>query len=294
MRLVHFSDIHIARCPRDWHALFDKRILGLTNYVVRRRSQLHETYVTDAVENIQLLTPDLVVCSGDITCIGSPEEFADAVAVLRPLVANPHFDFLFIPGNHDAYVRDRRSRCALHEAFSVLNRGRWALDELPVTMTYDRTQVCMVNEALPTSIVFSSGRLRPEDGRAIQHWAADERRPGETRILLGHFPTQDPEGNPLSRRRRLNGVNLVADALARGCIDISLCGHIHDPFTARHGKRGLEVCAGSLTMTGTVNVLDIDRESNHVTQQWVSVLTPSEQACPKASCDVRETRETIE
>ncbi|MDX9982422.1 MAG: hypothetical protein RBU25_20545, partial [Lentisphaeria bacterium] len=55
-----------------------------------------------------------------------------------------------------------------------------------------------------------------------------------------------------------------------GAYDVALCGHIHHAFR-RDGAGAMEVCAGSLTMEGRVNVLDFFPESCTFSQFWLDV-----------------------
>jgi DNA repair exonuclease SbcCD nuclease subunit len=268
MRLVHFSDIHLAAWTRDLSALFDKRVLGLLNYAVRRRHHMHEDYVERAVQRIPELNPDWVICTGDVTCVGSPEEFARARDALAPLVANEAFEFFYIPGNHDAYVRNRRCRKSLETSFHYLNRERWRLSELPCEVNCGQIRLWLVDECQPTIITASSGRLLPQTREWLQARFVDERQKNETRILAGHFPSRRADGSKLPRRRRLSGNELIHHALTAGQLDVSLCGHIHDQFMHREDNGGLEVCVGSLTVNANLNVIDIDPETGRFNQRW--------------------------
>ncbi|MCF7853605.1 MAG: metallophosphoesterase, partial [Candidatus Pacebacteria bacterium] len=188
MRIIHFSDIHLGAWTRDLSAIFDKRLLGQLNYLLRRKRRLHEEYIRRAVEKIPAMHPDIVVCSGDITCVGSPEEFRKAIGLLRPFVDHEEFDFLYVPGNHDAYVRKKECRASLEQAFHALNKRRWRIGDLPVVLTYGDVQVFLLNECSPTSIVSSAGRLSDASKQALAAHLSKPRTANAVRILVGHFP----------------------------------------------------------------------------------------------------------
>lgn len=278
MRIVHFSDIHIGRRTKQAGALFDKRLLGLINYKLNRRHHIREILVSNAVGRITDLDPDLVVCTGDITCIGSPEEFRAACRILEPLVVAPDFKFVYLPGNHDAYVRDRLCRERLRQAFGFLNRQNFSLDSLPAAFDTSEASLLILNEALPTPVWSSAGRLDSTDEQKFADWLSrsDSSKP---RILLGHYPTVRGDGTQLPWRRRLKNGEVIRQALQKGELDLALCGHIHDRFAFKHASGAMEICAGSLTTDGFLNVVDTrNNQKQKIDQKWIDVRN-----CPEAN-----------
>ena len=83
-----------------------------------------------AVDFILMDEPDVVICTGDITSTGQPSEFDQALEILGPLIEHPHIEFLYIPGNHDVYVRNQRCVEALQNAFSKINGNNFS--DLPI------------------------------------------------------------------------------------------------------------------------------------------------------------------
>ncbi len=274
MRIVHFSDIHFGLWPERFiQALFDKRILGLLNYGLRRRRQAHRYSLKLALQRIIELQPRLVVCTGDVTSISSEREFAKASKALAPLLDSSDFDFIYLPGNHDHYVKDQHCQKAFRRAFEELNSGRWKLTDLPAIYDGGSYQMAVCDECRPTNIFLSSGYLDPALERYLKQWLENP-SPGVKRILAGHYPTRDGGGRPLSRRRRLNNAEVIRQALKSGHLDAYLCGHIHQPFLHREESGGLEVCAGALTWNGMINVLDLPADSRQPIEQfWEPVET---------------------
>lgn len=271
MRIVHFSDIHIGRLPDDAAALFDKRLLGFLNYFVRRRGSMNEELIRLAVPRVRSLKPDLVVCTGDLSCVGAPVEFEAARAILKPLSNCRAYEFFAVPGNHDAYVRSPRCRTACRDTFTALNGERLALSSLPQEVRRGQLRLLFVNEALPRAPWASTGEMSLLTRQWLEARTTAEREPAERRILVGHFPARDAAGKPLVRRRRLRGDDLVADLLRSGRIDMALCGHIHTPFRRDEPSGAMEVCAGSLPVAGKLNVVDYCPLSGELVQQWEDV-----------------------
>jgi 3',5'-cyclic AMP phosphodiesterase CpdA len=77
-RIIHFSDTHWRSCAADNH---------------------HANQAAEAV--VQMLRPgDAVVLTGDVTDDGKVEQYAHALAALRP-IADLATAFMVVPGNHD-------------------------------------------------------------------------------------------------------------------------------------------------------------------------------------------------
>ncbi len=273
MRIVHFSDIHFCLWPENFgRALFDKRILGLINFFLRRRSQVGHFSLDSALRRIEELKPQVVVCTGDVASISSEREFEKAVQTLSPLLANPDFEFVYIPGNHDHYVKDEHCQRAFREAFRKLNCDRWTLEELPATLMVENNELMVCDECRPTNIFLSSGYIEPGLEQALRSWLESPRRSGGHRILAGHYPTRDSKGQPLSGRRCLNGGEIIRQALRKGQLDAYICGHIHEPYTHQEECGSLEVCAGALTTNGKLNVLDLSSNGEEpIKQFWQEV-----------------------
>lgn len=257
MRIVHFSDIHAGLFPRKAAAFIDKRFLGALNYRLRRRHACRPERIQHLAARLEQLAPDWVVCSGDISSIGSPEEFALACDWLRPIREVTADHFIFVPGNHDAYVHDQASRQALATTFHELNNRRWQLTDLPLAMSNKDARLIMIPGAVPVGIFQSSGRLSPDDCIRLTAILGEPRSDADTiRIGIGHFPPCLADGRPLGTRRALDGADAILAQLAAGRLDVLLCGHIHEPFAYELPNRTAVLCAGSLTLTGSFVVLD--------------------------------------
>ncbi len=258
MRIVHFSDIHAGIFPRSAAALTDKRLLGALNYLLRRRHACRPQSIARLAARLEQLRPDWVVCSGDLSSIGSPEEFALARDWLRPIRELVGERFLYVPGNHDVYVRDQASNRALAETFHELNSHRCQLADLPLAMTSKDTQLVMIPGAVPVGILRSSGRLSPDESSRLANILSEPRPAGAIRVGIGHFPPCHANGQPLGARRALAGADAILAQLAAGRLDVLLCGHIHTPFAYTLPNRAAILCAGSLTLTGSFAVLDYE------------------------------------
>ena len=247
MKIIHISDSHECSRPGSVSAYFDKRIVGFFNYAFRRRFLHDQGQLSKAVGHVLEEKPDVVVCTGDITSTGQPAEFAKALERLEPLYTSAGMLFLYVPGNHDAYVSNGPCRRALEDAFFKLNGERWRLDDLPVKIEKGGVEFYLVNECRPTNIFLSSGYFRAEDGVKLSQWCRSGQ--GVPRVLVGHFPVRKKNGI-MDMRRSLRNQQVVRGLLLSGAIDLSLCGHVHAPFADLDGAGRGEICAGSVTAGG--------------------------------------------
>ena len=143
--------------------------------------------ITRLAERLPALAPDLIICTGDLVNISIPEEFALAQKLLQPILDWAGERFLYVPGNHDAYVDDPRCREALEQTFFQLNSGRWQLSELPTTLQYDDIILLLINGTQPASFWLSNGILSEAEQARIDALMQEPCRPNEICPAVCHF-----------------------------------------------------------------------------------------------------------
>ena len=273
LRIVHFSDIHAAGWIRGFRGYFDKRLLGTLNFLIRRKYFHNWNLVHLAVARIKQLAPDVVVCTGDLATISGKNEFELAKKALGPLVEDCSFEFMYVPGNHDYYIDTLECKNLLENIFYYMNRGRLNLSDLPTSFKVQNLRFFLVNQAKPSPLFLSSGDLDKKTQDWFKAHLATVNTPDYKTVLVGHYPLFDKNGNNLPRRRRCSNNSVLQTALRDGTIDISLCGHIHEGFVRWGEKASVEICAGSLTKTGKLNVIDCLSGDDEINQQWVDVVS---------------------
>lgn len=271
MRIVHFSDIHVGRLPRDPGALLDKRLLGTLNFLLCRRRGIDEQVVRLATARIRALKPDVVVCTGDLTCTGAPEEFAGARSLLKPLTEAGAGDLLVVPGNHDLYVRNEKCRRECADTIRWLNADSLSLPQLPCEVRRGGLRLFLLNESRPQGPLSSGGALSVLSEQWLRERVSETRGEAERRIAVGHFPVRNAAGRRLGGRRRLRNGEAIDQALRSGELDVALCGHIHTPFRRDERSGAMEICAGSLSVAGKINIVDYCPLSGELVQHWDDV-----------------------
>jgi 3',5'-cyclic AMP phosphodiesterase CpdA len=278
IRLLHFTDPHLglslSEVPlRDW---LGKRIVGGAN-LLRGRARRFEAApgkIAALVEFAQSSKADAVVCTGDLTSLGTTAELAVAHAEVEPFFAAP-LGFVCIPGNHDLYTRSVLREQRFESQFSdglasdmpeLATDGPWPL----VRLFGDRIAVVAVNSARPNLPWQSSGRI--PDIQLIGLRAALERDELRDRLVLvaTHYAPFRDDGSPDTPQHGLENAEAFLEAtsgIPRGAI---LCGHIHHAFhypSRRHGLDAPDVfCGGSATMEGHEAAwwFEVDREGADV------------------------------
>jgi len=240
------------------------------NHLIRRAGKHNWELAVAAVEKIPALNPDVVVCSGDLSTISAPREFEQAVQTLQPLVDNTSFELLYVPGNHDYYTHDPVCVEHLRQAFHTMNRGRWQVDELPLAHTFGGVEFVLVNEARPGPPYSSAGGVTPVAQEWLQQWFAH--LADDTPVcMVHHYPLYDEQGRELARRRSCHGNEAMQQALREGAAQLSLCGHIHEPYAREEISGGMEFCAGSVTACATITVIEFDPASKAIAWEFVDV-----------------------
>lgn len=262
-RIAHFSDVHIGLKDFHFGYLFDKRLFGRMNQLLRRQSRLSLENIPKFARLLKSFEADLTVCTGDLASIGSDAEFDHAREALAPVIDAANGNFVFVPGNHDAYIPANAP--ALKRVFAILNRKRWKLDALPQTMRVGPVEIIAVNGARPCRIWQSTGELSANAWGKLDYILSHRLNGVKARFLVGHFPLFDDKGAPLNWRTKLLGGERLLRAADERRFDAFLSGHVHRPFVKPIGNAGaLGIGAGSLTICGSCALVEIDKNTGKI------------------------------
>ena len=267
MKIIHFSDPHAGGPAEDWMAYLDKRWVGVFNYCFRRQFVFNIERLQHAVSYILDTKPDVAVCTGDLTSTGQPGEFAKLIPILKPL-RDSKIPVLYVPGNHDYYVKRENCVKAMYEMIAWFTRGRYTFDKLPLALDFGECEFLMVNTSYPSNLLCSWGFVKPETNNfLLEHCAKEKTKP---RILISHYPVI--EDKPILRvRHRLFGQKDIVKMLADGRIDLSLCGHVHFPYKKVDERGRGELCSGSITRNGAFCEIEYDKKNDIFTFNEMTV-----------------------
>lgn len=258
MKIVHFSDPHAGGSAEDWMAYFDKRWVGVFNYRFRRRFRHDLKLLELAVEYILEVKPDVAVCTGDLTSTGQPGEFKRTLEILEPL-RKSDIPIIYLPGNHDCYVKRRKCVNAMKDAVELLNGSEYSFDKLPLVRRIGDIDFLMLNTSRPSNLLCSWGFVVKEDDQWINDLCKQPKE--RPRVLVTHYPML--EDHPLLRmRHRLFGQKNILKQMNSNAIDLALCGHVHKPYCRVDNSGRGENCAGSVTRNGVISQIEYDKEND--------------------------------
>lgn len=166
------------------------------------------------VEQLQQLSPDLTIVSGDLTQRARREEYVQARDFLKRL-PTPQ---LVIPGNHDIplYNVFRRFLSPLenYDEFISPNHDPMFID--------DEIAVVAINSS--RSLTFKGGDISNEQlQNSVQEFSRANSQ--QVRIVVTHHPFDLPVG--LSGVDIVGGAKRAITALAGCSVDLFLTGHLH-------------------------------------------------------------------
>ena len=193
-----------------------------------------------------------MVCTGDLSALGTNRELAAARAGVEPFFAAP-LGFVCLPGNHDLYtrsvVRQRRFETYFSDALEsdlpdLCTDGPWPV----VRLLGDRAAVVAVNSARPNLPWRSSGRIPDAQLEGLGTILALEEIQRRFVFVATHYAPLQADGSPDTPLHGLEN----ADSFLQTCGGVNrgsiLCGHIHHAF---HYSIPPDVfCGGSATMDG--------------------------------------------
>jgi len=260
VRVLHVSDLHfppdvLVLPPADW---FSKRPVAILNMLARRGRQFRR--VPEKVRALGTLVReegvDLVICTGDLSFIGSESELREARRAMAPLLAAP-LGFVGMPGNHDVYAGSSAREHRYERAFADTLRsdlpeyavdGPWPL----VRLVGDDVAVAVVNSARPHVVPWrSDGRIPDRQLVALARVLEDARVRDRFVFVATHYAPRLADGGP---DRRLHGLRNAEEFLAvcgrvrRGAV---LFGHVHRNYRVVLPELRAELFgAGSATQEG--------------------------------------------
>jgi 3',5'-cyclic AMP phosphodiesterase CpdA len=261
MRIVHFSDPHVQL--RGWRRRAMRDLDPLRSVATAElwlgRGALYE----EAEEKLRRLAAvaaraDHAICTGDLTQLGHPEEFARARDALEPLARDPA-RFTVLAGNHDRYPWKGAPSHFFEDHFPEQVRTDVA-GPLRVKLIGDAALVA-VDSAGPLSWPkMSAGRILRDDLAALRSALHAPELQGRCRIVVVHHAPLLRGGRPDLPWRALRRGRALLRCAADAGADAILCGHIHDRYTVDGAT--LLANAGSSTERGREGYFELEIRSS--------------------------------
>jgi len=230
--LAHLSDPHLTSLDGlGVTDLMSKRVLGYLSWRRRRRHE-HRPEVLDALlEDIESIRPDHVAITGDLTHLGTPQEFAEAANWL-PRVGTPQHVTL-VPGNHDTYVAEPWERTFALWAPYMRSDGPDAQSDgdpesaFPSLRVRGGVALIGVSSAVPSSPLLATGRIGRRQLEATSELLRQAGSADLFRILLLHHP---PVPGSIRWRKCLTDAPALASIISEQGVELVLHGHAHHSY----------------------------------------------------------------
>lgn len=224
VRIAHFSDPHIGPLPKPhWRDLMGKRLTGYLNWR-RGRAEHHRMDVLDRLlDDIARAGVDHVAVTGDLINIGLADEYKAARTFLWRV--GPPDRVSFVPGNHDAYMRETVPGIVHHWRPWFLGDGVAESDSgyaFPFTRVRGGVALIGVNSGVPTAPLLATGFLGGRQIAALADELEATGRQGLARLVLIHHPPFD-----IGFQKRLGDHQELAAMLAKVGAEAVLHGHTH-------------------------------------------------------------------
>ena len=254
-RFTHLSDLHCTDVKglKPWQFL-NKRAIGYMNWRYKRKNCHRPEVLSSIIEHMHRLNPDHILCTGDLTNLGTYQEQLQAVEWLHQLGRPDNVSLVM--GNHDAYVMGNAK--AGHMLWRKWMQGDVKQENHDDVFPYihnipldEKHQIILlkVNTAVATLPFSARGRVgdvqRARLKALLQHYAA----PHYFKLIMLHHP---PLTGITSPHRSLQDGDDLKDIIENNPPHLIIHGHNHKHQitmlnTAQHavpivGVRSASIC----------------------------------------------------
>jgi 3',5'-cyclic AMP phosphodiesterase CpdA len=229
--LAHVSDFHLFSLKgakvRD---LLNKRIYAYLRWRIHRYTEHRADILKALCFDLERMSPDHIVITGDLTHSGLAGEFTEVQKVLSGL-GSPS-DVTVIPGNHDTYVAARGSS-PLRSLYPYMGSDPPRRTEdirpdhshlFPTLRIRGHVALIGLSTARPSLPFLAVGRIGNHQLMRLDQLLEETGRKGLFRVVLIHHP---PCAGMMSRRKRLLDLDSFGRVLARQGAELVLHGHAH-------------------------------------------------------------------
>jgi len=259
-RILHVSDLHLESgfAGVHWRRFLNKRLVGLANLRLRRRRLFQKA--PEKVEALARFADEqdvhLVICTGDLTALGTDAEIRFARQTIEPLTRFQD-GFFVVPGNHDLYVQDALDARWFEKHFGEFFRtdtpehavdGAWP----QVWLSVEGLALIGINSARPNaSPARSNGRIPDSQLDALGRILSDPRVTSRFCIIATHYAPRLADGRPDRPQHGLENADALLQVACRAKRGAIVHGHVHRRYHVRVPECRLPlVCAGSSTHEG--------------------------------------------
>ncbi len=259
---AHITDPHLTSLKNvGWRQLLNKRMLGYLSWTRNRHAE-HRSEILDALlSDLQDTQPQHIAVTGDLTQIGTKDEFQQARSWLEKLgVPN---QVSVIPGNHDAYVKT-----TWDDSFGCWQEYMQS-DGGGSTFPFYRVRAAVafigLSSACNSAPFFATGRIGPDQLQRLAEQLEVARQQGLFRVVMVHHPAvPDTE----RWRKRLVDAQQLYDVIADKGAELVLHGHTH-----RTQLNEIEAMGRSIPVIGIPSASAIGRKPGRRAQYYLYTVS---------------------
>ncbi|MGB5438807.1 MAG: metallophosphoesterase [Gammaproteobacteria bacterium] len=232
---AHISDPHMTTLEgARGRLLLNKRLLGYLSWHRKRRYQHRPEILSALQQDLQARPLEQLLITGDLTHVGLPQEFAQALVWLQQL-GDPR-QVAVVPGNHDTLVK-----VSWEDTFALWD-DYLASDE-PVTTRFPSLRIrgavayIGLSSGCPTPPFMATGTIGKAQLERLPQLLAATRKQGLFRVIyLHHSPLTGTE----KWRKRLTDAAALQALIEEHGAELLLHGHGHRAhyreLETRHGR----------------------------------------------------------
>ncbi len=232
-RIAHVSDLHVfSQTGVDlWRVLFNKRVTGYANLVMRRARAYRRDYLL-AVLAAAATAGDHLVVTGDVTNLSLEGEYEEAVRLLTEAARST--EVTVIPGNHDVYLPKihKQGRFPHHfGGFMESDLPAMAIDlpsgRFPSVKLRGPAAIIGLTSAVPRPPFVSAGHVGQAQLTALKEILLHPEVARRTPVVLVHHSPFDARVRLEQLRGGLVDAGALRATLAPLTRGLLLYGHLH-------------------------------------------------------------------
>jgi 3',5'-cyclic AMP phosphodiesterase CpdA len=243
LRFAQLSDPHLTSLRGvRWRELANKRLLGYLSWLKKRRAEHRPEVLSALLRDLTAQRPDHVVITGDLTHVGTQDEFGQARRWLET-VGTPA-GVTVIPGNHDAYAPAPWAESLLHWRPYMLSdqpAGKDTADGgdmFPSLRIRGQVAFIGLSSAVPTAPFLATGRIGAAQRERFERLLHETRDAGLFRVVLIHH---SPVPGDEKWRKRLTDAVAVSATIERQGAELILHGHGHRALESSISREGHDI-----------------------------------------------------
>ncbi|MFH1761555.1 MAG: metallophosphoesterase [bacterium] len=250
MKILHLSDIHFGVFKFKPGILASKRVLGMINYLLRRKKIYTYSCARELGAFIEKKHIEYIVVTGDFTTTSMEAEYKMAQEYLQGLSKYVKGIFV-VPGNHDAYIPEAVKAGLFQKYFSKWTGEPMVKNqEWPYYRNLDQGILILgINSALPMIFYSAQGFLHKEEIKQIDQFL--QKTPAKFKIVINHYPLRLPPDQPAGLAKNLINGDMLLQVLKQNKVNLYLHGHMDRQwFVPQENNFPVLANSGSLTHNG--------------------------------------------